>query len=234
MLAHVVVAVLVVLFVTLGFWQLRRLEEKKLSNAVGEARFNDDPVDVAELLTAVGGDVDSLEFRHASATGVFHPEDEVLIRSQVEQGVAGFHVVTPLVGEEGRAILVNRGWVPLGMDRVPVSEALPPDGVVTVEGWVRLTQEPGAIGPKDPEGGRLVAMNRVNIDRIQDQVPYEVEPVYLSMLGEQSEGQPILVAAPTFDDEGPHLSYAIQWFAFAAIGIIGYFMLIRRAVRRSG
>jgi cytochrome oxidase assembly protein ShyY1 len=120
------------------------------------------------------------------------------------------------------------------MDEVPVVEAAPPAGEVTVEGWVRPTQQRQALGPADPEDGRLVAMNRVDINRIQDQVPFDLAPVYLSMLGDQETGQPILAAAPTFEDEGPHLGYAIQWFGFTVIGIVGYSMLIRRSARRSG
>jgi surfeit locus 1 family protein len=146
--------------------------------------------------------------------------------------VAGFHVITPLVGEWG-AILVNRGWVPLGLDEVPVDEALPPEGEVTIEGWVRPTQIRGALGPLDPPQGRLIAMNRVDIERIEQQVPWDLAPVYLVLLGEQVDGQPILVPAPVLDDEGPHLAYAIQWFSFALVGIVGYAMLIRRGSRRS-
>lgn len=233
-MAHIVVLILVVVFVNLGFWQLRRLEERRLTNAVGESRYEAAPVDLEVLLGASGDDVQSLEYRRATATGVFQPEHEVLIRSQVHLGVAGFHVITPLLGEEGRAVLINRGWVPLGMDEVPVAEAAPPEGEVTVEGWVRPTQERRALGPADPAEARLVAMNRVDIDRIRDQVPFDLAPVYLSQLGEQVTGQPILAVAPTFDDEGSHLAYAIQWFAFAAVGIIGYVMLIRRSAMRSG
>jgi surfeit locus 1 family protein len=230
--AHIVVLILVVVFVSLGLWQLRRLEERRLTNAVSQARFEEEAVDIAGLLDASGEDVDSLEHRRATATGTFQPEHEVLIRSQVEQGVAGFHVITPLVGEWG-AILVNRGWVPLGLDEVPVDEALPPEGEVTIEGWVRPTQIRGALGPLDPPQGRLIAMNRVDIERIEQQVPWDLAPVYLVLLGEQVDGQPILVPAPVLDDEGPHLAYAIQWFSFALVGIVGYAMLIRRSSRRS-
>ncbi|MGH8915659.1 MAG: SURF1 family cytochrome oxidase biogenesis protein [Acidimicrobiia bacterium] len=230
--AHLVVLTLVVVFVNLGLWQLNRLEERRLANAVGESRYGEAPVDIEVLLSAAGGDVESLEYRRATATGEFQPEHEVLIRSQVYQDAAGFHVITPLLGE-GIAVLVDRGWVPLGMDEVPVSEAAPPEGEVTVEGWVRPTQERQGLGPADPAEGRLVAMNRVDVDRIQDQVPYPLAPIYLSMLGEQVTGEPILPARPTFDDEGPHLAYAIQWFGFTVVGIVGYVMLIRRSTKRS-
>jgi len=233
-MAHIVVLVLAVVFVNLGFWQLRLLEERQLTNAVAEARYTAAPETLEIMLSAAGGDVGSLEYRRATFTGVFEPEHEVLIRSQVHQGSAGFHVVTPLVGEGGSAVLVNRGWVPLGLDDVPVVDAPPPEGTVSILGWVRPSQQRQALGPEDPEDGRLVTMNRVDIDRIQQQVPFDLDPVYLSLLGEQEEGRPILAEEPEFSDEGSHLAYAIQWFAFAVIGIVGYIALIRRSSKRSG
>ena len=228
-----VVVALAILFISLGFWQLRRLDERQLQNTVGESRFEDEPVDLGLLLDASGEEQDTLEFRRAAATGEFQPDDEVLIRSQVHQGVAGFHVITPLLGEGGTAVLVNRGWVPLDADQVPVTAAPPPEGTVTVTGWVRPTQARGALGPSDPEEGRLVTMSRVDIDRIQQQVPYELEPVYLSLLDDLEGDLPVVAQPPSFADEGPHLAYAIQWFSFALIGLVGYFFLIRRAARRS-
>ena len=224
---------LAILFISLGFWQLRRLDERQLQNTVGESRFEDEPVDLGLLLDASGEEQDTLEFRRATATGEFQPDDEVLIRSQVHQGVAGFHVITPLLGERGTAVLVNRGWAPLDADQVPVAAAPPPEGTVTVTGWVRPTQARGALGPSDPEEGRLVTMSRVDIDRIQQQVPYELEPVYLSLLDDLEGDLPVVAQPPSFADEGPHLAYAIQWFSFALIGLVGYFFLIRRAARRS-
>jgi surfeit locus 1 family protein len=233
MIAHVVVLVLSVVFVSLGMWQLRRLEERRLANTVGESRFEAEPVDAALLVFAAGTDLDSLSHHRALATGTFAPEFEVLIRSQVYREVAGFDVITPLVAEDGSAVLVNRGWVPLDMDQVPVPAA-PPVGKVTVTGWLAPTQTRKALGPRDPEEGQLVALNRVDIDRIQEQVPVPLLPMYLVAMGEQGSELPVPLAPPTFDDEGPHLAYAIQWFSFCVIGLVGYGFLIRRSLRSSG
>jgi surfeit locus 1 family protein len=234
MIAHVVVLVISVVFVSLGMWQLRRLDERRLANTVGESRFEAEPVDATLLVSAAGSDLDSLNDRRALATGVFVPESEVLIRSQVYREVAGFHVITPLLTEDGSAMLVNRGWVPLEMDQVPVTAAPPPTGEVTVEGWLAPTQERRAPGPRDPEDGRLVALNRVDIERIQDQVSLPLSPVYLVAMGEWEAELPIPVDPPTFDDEGPHLAYAVQWFSFLAIGLVGYGFLIRKSLPSSG
>lgn len=232
-MAHLVVLVSVVVFVRLGVWQLDRLEERRIENAVGEERFSAEAIALSDLLEAANGDLENLEYRRALVTGVFAPDDEVLIRSQVQLGTAGFHVITPLVGEGRRAALVNRGWIPLVLDDVPVTEAPPPDGVVTVEGWVHLSQEKPPFGPTDPDESRLSAMSRVDIDRIQKQTAATLAPVYLVELDDAREELPVPVDMPVFDDEGPHLAYAIQWFAFALIGVVGYGFLLRKQTQSS-
>ena len=229
-LAHIVVLVVVVVFVNLGYWQLSRLDQRRVENTVGERRFSSAPEDLEVVLSSMGGDLDSLVYRRVYATGRFDTDSEVLIRSQVHLGSAGFHVITPLILADGSAVLVNRGWVPLVVDQVPVAQASPPAGEVEVLGWLDVTKSRGALGPRDPEEGRLVSMNRVDIDRIQLQVSYQLRPIYLSVLDEREANLPIPPKPPSFDEEGSHLGYAIQWFGFALVGLIGYGFLIRRAL----
>lgn len=232
LLAHAGVVVVAVLFISLGLWQLSRLEDRRLENEIGSARIDSDPVRLGELLSS-SSDLEALEYRRVIATGVYDPDHEVLIRSQVHQGTAGFHVITPLVGESGRAVLVNRGWVPLGMDEVPVRGAAPPPGEVTVEGWVGLSQQRPPLGAEHPAEGRLTTMNRVDIGRIDQQVPMPLAEVYLVRIGDRDSELPIAVSLPEFTDQGPHLAYAIQWFGFALIGLVGYVFLARRQLRSS-
>jgi surfeit locus 1 family protein len=229
--ASLIVVVLAVVFASLGFWQLRRMEERQLQNTISASRFQDASLEAEQLIPSMAGDPDGLRWRRVLATGEFRPEDEVLIRSQVQFGVAGFHVITPLVLEDGSAILVNRGWVPLDLDQVPVTLAPPPPGTLTVEGWLEPTQVRRALGPADPESGRLTAMNRVDVERIQEQVETELAPMYMVAMGEQGNELPIPLDPPSFDDEGPHLAYAIQWFSFLVIGLVGYWFLVRRSLR---
>ena len=224
---------LAVLFASLGSWQLRRHDERKLENTVSASRFQDAPLEVEQLLPSMDGDPESLHWRRAEATGVYQREDEVLIRSQVQVGTAGFHVITPLLLGDGSAILVNRGWVPLDLDEVPVALAAPPSGPVTVEGWLAPTQVRRALGPADPETGRLTALSRVDVERIQEQVPYDLAPMYMVAMGEQGDELPIVLDEPRFDEEGPHLAYAIQWFSFMVIGLVGFGFLMRRSIRQS-
>lgn len=226
--AAVVVVALAALFIRLGFWQLDRLKERQAHNAVAAKNLAQGPVDVEDLIADTTG-LESIEFRTAYAEGEFDHTEEVLIRSQVHNGQAGFHVLTPLVRPDGSAILVNRGWVPSkGSVSAEGFHLRPPSRLV---GWVSLSQEKPAFGPADPSNGPIDVFNRVDIGRIQQQVSYLLDPIYLVMTEPQLEGPPIPVRPPDTTNEGPHLAYAIQWFGFAVIGIVGFSLLVRRSFR---
>lgn len=190
------------------------------------------PLPIDELLPSAGSDLESLEYRPILARGTYEPEHEVLVRSQVLDGTAGFHVITPLVLRDGSAVLVNRGWVPLEMDSVPVP-ALPPEGVIDLTGSIRLSQPRRSMGPTDPLTGALTQVARVDINRLEQQVPWPLLPVYVVADNTNDDALPVELAAPDLADEGPHLAYAIQWFAFTLIGVVGYLFLLRRAIVRS-
>ena len=226
---HLVVVLAAVLFVRLGLWQLDRLEERRAESALGEMRLQAEPVPVDDLVQD-GLDPGSLVYRRVTATGEYDSGNEVLIRSQTHLGAAGFHVITPLVTDGDLAIMVNRGWVPLDFDQAPVTRLPPPQGVVTVEGWLRASQTRPPLGREEPEGD-LEILNRVDLGRIEEQVPYPLFGMYLVEIGERAD-PPIPVKPPDFSDEGPHLAYAIQWFGFAAIALVGYLALLRRRSSR--
>lgn len=230
LLATIGVVLLAVVFTLLGVWQLNRLNVRQADNAVGELQSSEPPTAIGPLLVESSGNYRQIEYRHAIATGGFDTDSEVLVRSQVYRGTAGFHVITPLVMEDGTAVLVNRGWVPLSMDTVPVA-AVPVPVSGQVEGWVHLTQMRPSLGPEDSPDGRLVVMSRVDIERIQEQIDYELEPVYLVMTIPDGEELPVHLTAPDFSNEGPHLAYALQWFGFAVVLVVGYFFLVRSRLK---
>ncbi len=224
-IATSVVIILAVLFVNLGLWQLQRGDERALDNTVMSARMSDEAMTLDDLLAAVGPDPSSLEYRRVVVEGSYRPEFELLIRNQTNSaGAAGFHVITPFEYGPDRYVLVNRGWVPLEMDTPPVG-ASPPRGVVTVTGLVRLTQLRPSVGQVEPDGDLAVA-SRIDIDRLSQQIPGQVTPVWIQSTDENLL-LPVTLPVPTFDDAGPHLLYAIQWFAFALIGVVGFGFLVR-------
>lgn len=228
---HVIVLLVVGLFARLGIWQLDRLNERRDQNAMIASRSALAPVGLGDLLD--GLPPDQWDHRLVVVAGTFVPDDEVLIRSRTHNGEAGFHVVTPLLLDTGGAVMVNRGWVPLDIDTPPIGPALPPIERVEVTGTVRESQSAPALGPSDPPDGTLQRLYWIDIPRLQQQMPYELSPVFVA-LASQFPPQTGVLPIPVPDralTEGSHLIYAIQWFAFAIIGLGGYTALLRRSRR---
>jgi surfeit locus 1 family protein len=243
---HLLALSLILLFVNFGFWQLRRMEERNAYNALLEARLGAEPEPLAALLarysaTAAADAERSISYRRAQVTGRFDAANEVLLRSRANDGSPGYHVLTPLRLSEGRAILVDRGWVPYALDTPPVAEAAPPDAPVELTGVLYPPQTPvtsellGRFGllQQDPAEGELEAVFFVNPARLERQLPYALEPVYLELASQTppQRGQLPVPPPPPEITAGPHLSYALQWFAFALIGGVGYLALLRGVLR---
>lgn len=226
---HIAVSLLVVAFVNLGLWQLRRLHVRRASNAVIAARLEMPAVPVASILTP-DARLSALRYRRVVADGTFDTAREVILPDRSFNGRAGNIVVTPLRLQGSPALIVERGWVPLEDDDPPIARATPPMSAVRIEGVLLPSQERGRFGPVIPEAGTLKVLYRIDLPRYRRQLPYEIFPMYLHLLGQQpaqTQRYPIVETLPALD-EGPHLSYAIQWFAFASIAVIGYGAVIRR------
>jgi surfeit locus 1 family protein len=215
------------LFIRLGIWQLDRLDERVASNRLIEQNLGAPPEPLATVLAEPG----DLAYRHAVAVGEYAPAYEVLLRNRSLNDENGFHVLTPLVLSSGGTLLVDRGWVSLEFDQPPVMT--PPLGTVEVTGVLRPSATASRFGPKDPAAGRLDVVFWPDLERLSSQMPGTLEPMYLELRSQTPEAattQPIPADDPVLDN-GPHLSYAIQWFSFALIAVVGYVLLLRR---RSG
>jgi cytochrome oxidase assembly protein ShyY1 len=226
-----IVVVTVVAFVNLGMWQLRRLDERRALNATAESRMAEDPVDLALLLATVGTDPEDLEYRSVTVTGTYDVEQEVLLQARTLDGVSGHNVVTPLVLSD-TSLAVNRGWVPIDAEGPPVPDALPPEGVVTVAGILRNSEERGPTGVVE-EDGAYRKIGRLDLELLAPQWGGVAVPMYLQLEAQDPAqgGYPTPLGRPAIG-EGAHLSYAIQWFIFAAIAAVGFPILVVNTARR--
>jgi surfeit locus 1 family protein len=206
--------------VALGFWQLRRLDERRAANAAIVRNRSGPAVTIRSAADVAG----LSPFRRVVARGRYDPESEVIVYGRAREGEPGHHVVTPLVLEDGSAVLVVRGWVPFEMDTAPVAGAEPVARDVTVEGFL-VAAEPGESGPPDAMG----VVRTLDPEAIAASLPFDVAPLALQLQDQRppQPGPPLPVPPPELS-EGPHLSYAIQWFSFAAIALVGAVVLLRR------
>lgn len=202
----------ILVFSLLGFWQLQRAEDKhELIDAIERGR-EARPVEVPYAVAAL----DQLEYRRVQARGRFLSERQFLFDNRILDGRVGYDVLTPLVLEDGRTILVDRGWVPAGPRRDP-------QGPVTVEVSAPVTvtgrlwrPSPGlALGRAvtDAEGWPRTAI-RVDYDAFAEALGRALVPAVIRA----EERHPwALTARPLGPPFGPerHYGYAVQWFALA-------------------
>lgn len=206
--------------VRLGFWQMHRHDERVAANAVTRTNLAADPVDVASV--AGGSRDDNLRnaWRQVQVTGTYDTSAQVLVKYQTRDAGPGVDVITPLRTTDGRAVLVERGWVQAKNNagtQADVPE--PPSGTVTVVGWWQANQKVPLDATK-PEDGTVRGVSTEGIAPTLDYPLYDGGYVALEKQDPETQG----LAAVDGPDlgQGPHFFYAIQWWFFAGLALLGY------------
>ncbi len=223
---HLLVVVGIVTMINLGFWQLRRLDQRHAFNDEIEQRYDAAPEPLDTLLTTATDPAD-VEWRPVVVSGTYEPEGTIHIVNRSQNGFAGDNIVVPMRLADGRVLLVNRGFLPLGLD-TPAA----PAGEVEVVGRLRPSQKHRTGQLTDPENGVLAEAQRVDIPRLAPQIDGEVVRMYVDVFESSPADDPALqpVAAPELTN-GPHLSYAVQWFIFSIAVAVGWVLAVRKSVR---
>ncbi len=232
---HAMVVVLVPAFIWLGFWQLDRAEQRSAAVNLQRDNVAAEPVSVDEL-TTVGGDVAPADrWRTVEATGTWDQEHELLLRNRDGSQGVGFHVLTPLVTEDGTAVLVNRGWIERGENAQDTPDAPPvPDGEVEVTGRLQFGETEENTGLRNREGMPEGQIMFVDADMLDEQLPYPIYGGYVELTGQD----PVPEQAPERlalreENTGMSASYAFQWWVFAVVAVVGWIVLIRRELREA-
>jgi cytochrome oxidase assembly protein ShyY1 len=209
----------------LSDWQLHRLASRHGANHLISANLHARATPVGAAL-AVGRDpAKDRQWHPVRATGHWDVSHQLLARLRPYNGDVGFFVVTPLITDNGPAVLVNRGWVPAGaggasVPRIPA----PPGGTVTITGRLRPS-EPRATGAAPPQG----QITRIDVPGIAKTLPYEVYGGFLELTRQTPKpAKAPHVIPPPEPSEGPHLLYAVQWVLFGLLAFAGYVVLARR------
>ncbi|MFV0130541.1 SURF1 family protein [Streptomyces sp. HMX112] len=229
-----IVLVLIPTMVELGFWQFHRHQHRVAQNALIADNLRAAPVPVTEL-TSPGHTVPRADYwRRATATGTFDTAHEVVVRRRTNaDDRVGVHVLTPLLLADGRAVLVNRGWIPAAVDQMSFPEVPPaPRGRVTVTGRLKADETTGASGIKDLSGLPPRQVMLINSEQQAQRLGREVLGGYLEQTGPRPGGDiPELIPEPDHDSIGAHMAYAVQWWLFAAGVPVGWVVLVRREKR---
>jgi surfeit locus 1 family protein len=227
--------VAVATMVELGLWQLRRLHAVRADNARVRAQLAL-PVADAATLFAPGFSPSAVTFRRVTIEGRYDRVSEILVGNRSLNGEPGSHVLTPLRMADGRAMLVDRGWVPPDLSGEAEEATRPPVLVaVKVVGVLFPGEKKGTFGPSIPASGRVTTIPRIDVARVAKQLDYPVLPLYLRLEAQTPPQTGELPKAPGLPDlsDGPHLSYAVQWFLFATVAASVYAALLRRDLKKS-
>ena len=216
------------LLLWLGFWQLNRADEKREMLAQAATSANAPVLTLAAALSAEGA---ASRYARVSITGVWMPEKQLLWDNRIADGQAGYEVITPFLTQAGERVLVNRGWVPVGLSReiLPkVDAGLDEASVVTLEAVVTQPSKGLASGPAvEAASGWPKRLQYLEYDVIGTAIGAQLAPV---LLQGRLKGEPIVESwqllgnwEPT-EEFGPsrHLGYAVQWFALLATLVFLY------------
>lgn len=226
---------LVVVFATIscsfGNWQFERRAEARHAISLVEANYDRDPVPVAEVLGTLDAYEPGQQWTPVLLTGEYLVDEELLVRNRPYRGGPGFEVITPLLLDDGTVFVVNRGWVPVG-SRQDAPDAVPsaPDGPVTVVARLKAG-EPVLANRSAPAGTSQIAT--INLDQVAERLGRDTYTGAYGLVAQQSPeptDAPITPAKPE-PDEGPHLSYALQWYVFALLAFIGLGWALRQEYR---
>jgi cytochrome oxidase assembly protein ShyY1 len=225
---HIAVTILVVVMVNLAFWQIDRLHQRQDFNAVLESRVPASAAPLEDVLTKYLNPTDA-EWYRVIAIGTYLHGEDIAVVNVTQDGQAGHDAVTPLLLDSGQVLLVNRGFLPLSMD---LPDA--PTGRITIEGRLRVSavRRTGAVS--DASTGELHEVQRIDIARLAPQLPNQPVSMYVDLLESQPADSDLLsrISDPVFTN-GPHLSYAIQWFLFSACALVGWSIVVRREVKKN-
>jgi surfeit locus 1 family protein len=212
--------------IRLGFWQLARLNERQKTNEQVIARLGDVAIPLERVPPTPGS-----RFRRVFTNGRYDFGNEFVLTSRSRMGAPGVNIITPLrTGKGDTAVLVNRGWA-YAPDGMKVDLALfREDSNAVVDGFVE--EYSASLGPvSTPSVTR--AVRRLDHDSIAARLPYPLASVLIVQQMDSGEftavdrGTPVRVEPPPLG-EGPHRAYAIQWFAFALVGIAGSALVFQR------
>lgn len=213
------------IFIRLGFWQIARLHEKRARNAIIATQQRAAPVPVSQLPRDTG----AVHYRAATVTGRYDFEHELVLSGRTHQGSPGVELLTPMrVNGQDTAVLVNRGWVYSAdagtVDRKRWHER----DSSTVTGYVELFAPETPVLARAPKDARVI--RRMTRGDIEAKLPYPIAPFYLVATSVEDSAGPARRDIPVLDD-GPHMSYAMQWFFFAAIALGGAGVVVLRERR---
>lgn len=215
----VAAAVVIVIMLNLGNWQLSRAQEKESRQEQLDLLSRQPAV----ALPTVPVKLEDFRYRRVEASGVYLPMHTIYLDNKIHQGIAGYHIITPLrIGESSMHVLVNRGWAPADRDRSKLPQVSTPDGQIVVSGVATSAVQKTLELSKEMVSGQV--WGNLDLERYRSATGLTLQPVMILQQDDVKDG---LVRQWVRPDSGSarNLGYAFQWFAMALAVFIIYLVL---------
>lgn len=211
----VVYLCLLSLLLALGAWQLKRSDEKQAFIRLEEQRLASETLDLSANTT---GNVDELRYRHVTVSGSYDHAHQFLIDNQISDGKAGYYVLTPFILQgEAKAVLVNRGWVPLNKDRSVLPEIAIEKRQTIIEGRINSFPSVGIklAGAEIPTDSWPSVVQWVDNEILAKKLGYSLFPFQVELDQDQPDGFKREWHTRAIMPPEQHIGYAVQWFGLA-------------------
>lgn len=215
----------IIILCTLGMWQLQRLDEKKVLLAKIEASTAVDPMEQRlRAATFINAEQRGQDFIAGHVIGRYLHRHEIILGPRTYEGLSGYHVITPVILEDGGTLLVNRGWVPDDKtDPESRSASLTP-GSAVITGIARKPESKGRFTPDNqPEEGKWFWPDMKAIAKTHQLINVMPYMFY----AQSSQFQTYSFPRPlntTWKPANNHLGYALFWFTMAFILALFYYL----------
>lgn len=215
----------------LGFWQLDRAEEKRELIELFKQQNELGPLDIKDTIKLDK----NLNYRVAQVAGSYNSAKQVFIDNKIHQGKAGVYVLTPFKLKNSEySILVNRGWVPMVIDRSSLPKIKTPQEELVLSGKIKIsTSKPFTVGEQyQSNKGWPALMQWINIEEVEKKSGLKLLP-YIFLLDEKEKSGYVRNWKPVVMLPEKSTSYAVQWFALALALTVIYIVVNLREVKES-
>jgi cytochrome oxidase assembly protein ShyY1 len=217
--------------VFLGRWQMdRRAETLAEINRV-VSNYSSAPIPFSEARDQFRNMDPQREWTQVELKGRYDTEGERVVRNRTLNAKPAYEFVVPFRLDTGETVVIDRGWLPIGNKTPgrPDSVPAPPSGEVTA--IVRL--KPGE--PQLQRGAPDGQLASLDLPTYAGELGYPLLTGAYGLLASETPPVPDMPAAfPMPDtDEGTHLSYSLQWFAFGILMFVGFGYAARQQARNA-
>jgi len=216
------------LFIKLGLWQYNKAELRKEIQSSYNASLDQDALVLPDNLT----DVDAWKYKKVKVKGQYETKYQILLDNQVEENVAGFHVITPLrLDGSNDYVLINRGWVAGGANHTDIPTINTPDYSLEIIGFVWVpSKKIFSLESDNEKSSWKTVWQHMDMERYQKSIPIHILPLVIKLDSKSNAGGFVRKWQLPASKIATNMGYAYQWFGFTIASILIFlFTSIKKA-----